>query len=248
MLNKTALAVAVGICLVLSACALKKSPPPAAGLGGEDFNLYFRQGVSFLNQGDYESAAEKFNKAIALNPNSARAHNLRGVAFFQLKNFRNAEEEFRSAVALDASYAEAYNNLGSVFFARQRFDRAIEMFRKALSLSPESVSALYSLGTLLLFQGKETEGMSYLSRGIERDPEFLEKHKALVVDLPTSETDMSEINFTFAEVYAERGNVEKTVEYLEKARKSGFRDWQRILEEKQFETVRDNPKIKEFIR
>jgi len=248
MLNKTALTLCLGICLVLFSCALKKSPPPEPGLAGKDFNFYLRQGILSLNRSDYENALEQLSQAIALNPNSARAHNLRGVAFFQLKNLRNAEEEFRSAMALDASYAEAYNNLGGIFFARQQFDRAIEMFRKTLSLSPESVSALYSLGTLLLFQGKETEGMSYLSRGIERDPEFLEKHRALVVDLPTSETDMSEINFTFAEVYAERGNVEKTVEYLEKARKAGFRDWKRILEEKQFETVREDPKIKEFIR
>jgi Tfp pilus assembly protein PilF len=248
MLNKTALTVCLEICLLLSFCALKKSPSPPPGQEGQDFNFYFRQGISSMYQGDYETALERFDEALALNPNSARAHNLRGVAFFRLRDFKNAEEEFRKATALDASYAEAYNNLGSVLFARQQFDKAADMFKKALSLSPDSVSALYSLGTLLLLQGKSEEGMSYLSRGIERDPEFLERHPAVVVNLPSSGADMPEVYFAYAEVYAARGDAGKTAEYLEKARRAGFRDWERISEEKQFDTVRDDPRIKEFIR
>lgn len=248
MLNKKVLAFSLGLCLLLSSCALKKSPPPEPGLEGKDFDFYLRQGISSLSRSDYESALEQFNKAIALNPNSARAHNLRGVAFFQLKNFKDAEEQFQNAVALDASYAEAYNNLGSIFFAKRQFDKAIDMFKKALSLSPDSVSALYSLGTLLLLQGKSEEGMSYLARGIELDPEFLETHKTLVLDVPSSGSEFSEIYFTYAKIYAARGNVDKTVEFLKKAQKAGFSNWQRIMEEKEFEAVREDPKVKEFIR
>jgi Tfp pilus assembly protein PilF len=248
MSNKTALIVCLGICLLLSSCALKKSPSPPPGPEGQEFNFYFRQGIASMNQGDYEAALERFGEALALNPDSARAHNLRGVAFFRLRDFANAEEEFRKAVALDTSYAGAYNNLGSVLFARRQFDRAADMFKKALSLSPDSVSALYSLGTLLLLQGKSEEGMSYLTRAIERDPDFLEKHPAVVVNLPSSGAEMPEVYFTYAEVYAARGDAGKTAEYLEKARRAGFHDWERIAKEKQFDTVRDDPRIKEFIR
>lgn len=248
MLTKRVLALYLGIGLALSSCAIKKSAPAKPELESKDFNFYLSQGISSLNRSDYEGALEEFSRAIALNPNSARAHNLRGVAFFQLRNFNDAEEQFHKAVALDASYTEAYNNLGSVFFAKRQLDKAEDMFKKALSLSPDSISALYSLGTLLLLQGKSEEGMSRLSRGIELDPDFLDTHKTLVVNIPSADAEMSEIHFTYAKVYAARGNVGKTVEFLTKAQKAGFRDWKRIMEDKDFEAVRENPRVKEFIR
>jgi tetratricopeptide (TPR) repeat protein len=238
----------LGWCLVLSSCALKEPLPAKTEAGAKNFSFYFREGVAFLNRGDYADAIGEFNKAIALNPNSARAYNLRGVAFFQLKNYKDAEEQFQKAVALDGSYIEACNNLGSLYFAKRQFDKAKDMFLKTLSLAPDSVSALYSLGTLLLLQRKDAEGMSYLYRGIELDPEFLETHKTLVLGLPSPGSEMAEVYFAYAKVYAARGNVGKTVEFLKKAQRAGFINWGKIREEKEFDLVRDDPKIKDFIR
>jgi tetratricopeptide (TPR) repeat protein len=238
----------LGWCLVLSSCAVKEPLPAKSEAEAKNYSFYFRQGVAFLNRGDYADAVGEFGKAIVLNPNSARAYNLQGVAFFQLKNYKDAEKQFQKAVALDGSYIEAGNNLGSLYFAKRQFDQAKEMFLKTLSLSPDSVSALYSLGTLLLLQGKGAEGMSYLSHGIELDPDFLDTHKALVLGLPTPGSEMAEVYFTYAKVYAARGNVDKTVEFLKKAQRAGFINWGKIREEKEFDPVRDDPKIKEFIR
>jgi hypothetical protein len=38
-----------------------------------------------------------------------------------------------------------------------------------------------------------------------------------------------------------------TVDYLTKAREAGFTDWQRIMQAKEFEKVRDDPRIKKFL-
>ena len=248
MSPKKIVIVLLGWCLILSSCALKEPLPAKPEAEAKNYSFYFRQGVTFLNRGDYADAIGEFSKAIALNPNSARAYNLRGVAFFQLKNYKDAEEHFQKAISLDGSYVEAHNNLGSLYFAKRQFDKAKDMFLKTLSLSPDSISALYSLGTLLLLQGKDEEGMSYLSRGIELDPEFLETHKALVLGLSTPGSEMAAVYFAYAKVYAARGNISKTVEFLKKAQKAGFIDWKRIMEEKEFEAVRGDPKLKEFIR
>lgn len=248
MPNKKIGTVLLGFCLILASCSLKEAPAVKPKVEGKDFSFYLRQGIALLNRADYQGALEEFSQAIALNPNSARAYNLRGVAFFQLKNYKDAEEQFQKAVVLDGSYVEAYNNLGSLHFAKRQFDQAKEMFLKTLSLSPDYVPALYSLGTLLLLQGKDAEGMSYLSRGIELDPEFLDTHKVLVLDFPKPGSEMAEVYFVYAKVYAARGNVDKTVEFLKKAQKAGFINWGKIREEKEFEAIREDPRIKEFIR
>jgi len=235
--------------LLFCSCAvLKKPEKPAPLLEGKDFDFYFRQGAISLSGGDYDQAIENFTKALSLNPRSARALNLRGVAYFHLKNYRTAEDQFKQALALDSSYAEAYTNLGSVYFATRQLERAREMFEKSLQLSPDSISAHYSLGTLLLILGEAEEGIRHLARGVELDPKFLDTHPVVAVDIPMSEGSSAEIYFAYAKIYAQKGDIEKTLEYLTKARQAGFRDWRRIETEREFDVVRDDPRIRAFLR
>jgi len=235
--------------LVLTSCATIKTRPQAeTKFKGQDFDFYFEQGTSSLRQGNYGMAIEQFDKAIFLNPNSDKAHNLQGIAYIHLKNYSAAEREFQKAVHLNLLYLEAYNNLGGVYFLRKQFEKAEEMFKKALSFGPDSISANYSLGTLLLLlQGRIEEGTRYLTRGIELDPDYLETHKTLTADVRTSSSDQSELYFTYAKIYAARGDIEKTLEFFQKARATGFRDWERVALGEDFEKVREDPRIKDFL-
>jgi tetratricopeptide (TPR) repeat protein len=104
------------------------------------------------------------------------------------------------------------------------------------------------LGILLSNLGRTDEGTRYLSRGIALDPDYLEKHKKLVTTFSSLSFDMKETYFTYAKAYASAGNVDKTVEYLDKTREAGFVDWPRILREKEFEKVRDDPRVKNFLK
>jgi len=238
----------LAVCLVLSSCASRTAPAARPDAAGREFGSYLEHGLSLLNHDDPASAVDAFGKAIALDPTSARAHNLRGASLFRLEKYDAAEEDFRNALTLNPYYAEAYNNIGSVYFARGRLDTAMDMFRYALSLSPDSVPALYSLGTLLLLRGKADEGSAYLSRGVELDPAFFETHKMSLVDVPSYGSSLPEIHFTYARIYAAKGDVDKTVVFLEKADKAGFRDWKRIGQDKAFEAVRGDPRVRQFLR
>jgi Tfp pilus assembly protein PilF len=235
--------------LFLSSCVTTKTGPsakstPTAG----DFNYYFEQGTQSLKENAYKRAVEQFDKAIFLNPKSEKAHNLRGIAYLNLKNYAAAEEEFQKAVSLNPIYSEAYNNLGGVYFLKNQLEVAEAMFKKALALDPDLISANYSLGTLLLIKGKRGEGAQYLARGIELDPDYLETHRTLSASVTSSVSDVSELYYTFAKIYAAKGNVDKTLEFLQKARTAGFRDWSRVFVEKEFEKVLGDPRLKEFLQ
>jgi len=240
----------IGFCLFLaSACAGRAVPPSSAATPGTSFfDLHLKQGLSFLAQGDYGRAADELRTAVEISPDSSKAHNYLGLCYFHQKAYDPAREQFEKAVALDSSFATAYNNLAGVYSVKLQFAKAEELYKKALSLSPDMISANYSLGILFLNLGRTEEGAPYLSRGIALDPDYLDKHKELVTTFSSLSFDMKESYFAYAKAYASAGNIEKTVDYLEKARKAGFAEWQRILREKEFEKVRDDPRIRNFLK
>ena len=234
---------------VFFGCGSCKGPPPEpVPPAAKDFNYYLTKGNLLLKEKDIEKALVQLKQAISLNPSSSKAHNLLGIAYFQQKDYDLAEEEFKKTVNLDPSYAQAYNNLGGVYFMQQKLDEAEQMYKKALSLSSELISANYSLGTLLIALGKTEESTLYISKGIELDPNFLERNDAFITNFTSLTFSSPEIYLIYAKAYASKGNVDKTLEYFKKAKRAGFSDWDRILKEKEFEKVREDPKIQDFLR
>lgn len=248
-MKKGVISIAAIFLIIISACTTSKAPPsPEIVPAEKDFNFYLGQGALSLNTGDYKKAVEQFSQAIALRPDVPKTYNLLGIAYFYQKNYKLAKKELERAVAIDSSFAEAYNNLGSVYFMTGQFEEAEKMLRKALSISTNLVSANYNLGALLLAQSKVEEGTLYLSKGIELDPDYLETHKTFATNISSPLFNTSEVFFIYAKLFASIGNIEKTVEYLKKAEEAGFSGWQRIMEEKDFEKVREDPRIRDFLK
>ena len=224
----------------------RESAAPTQGPGNKVFDSYLNQGMLSMHRKDYKKAEDVFKKAIDINPRYPNVHNYLGLAYFMQKNYKLAEEQFKKTVEIDPSFFSAYNNLGTLYSTKFEFEKAKAMFKQALSISPDIVSANYSLGTILFYNGEIDEANIYLSKGIALNPNFMENQGQFVVNIFSSGLDSPEINFNYARLFASTGNIEKTVEYLAKAKKAGFRDWKRIQEEKEFEKVRNDPRIKEF--
>lgn len=234
--------------ILASACAARNASSGEPGGAGRSFDAVIRQGGLYLNQMNYDKAVAQFNQALRLNPESPKAHNLRGLAYFQQKEYARAEQDFLKAVALNGSYAEAYNNLGGVYFLKKQYALSKEMFLKSLSITPDSVPSLYSLGTLLIYLNQPEEGHRVLGRGMELDPEFLLNKKTFFADISSSGLMSAGIYFAYAELFASKGNAEKTLEFLKKAELAGFREWRGVLDKPGFEKVREDPGFKEFFR
>jgi hypothetical protein len=95
--------------------------------------------------------------------------------------------------------------------------------------------------------GERKEGMEHLAKGIALDPDYLESHHKYMAVYNSMEFDLAEMNFSYAELFAAIGNIEKTVDYLKRAKRAGFNAWNKILKEKEFDKVRDDPRIREFL-
>ncbi len=257
------------IILILTGCqkpvatATEQKLPP--GLSGS-FNFRMAQGIRLFNLKDYDRALAEFNRALELNPDSAQAHDLLGIVYFMKKEYHKAEIQFEKTIARDPGYSEAYCNLGNVYLKRAAvpwrvqekvvtnpqqekwYDQAEQMFRKALEVAPAQAAYCFNLGNLLIARGRFSEGFSLLAKALELDPQFLEKNRGLTSDIALAGAPSGETYFEYAKLYAFKGDLQQTVHYLEKARNAGFRDWKRILSEKEFAGLRSDPQIQKFIK
>ncbi|MGC8747108.1 MAG: tetratricopeptide repeat protein, partial [Candidatus Saccharicenans sp.] len=214
---------------------------PIKKTGSEsEFTRHLNSGINFLHQGNYELARQEFAMAINLNKKSARAHNFMGLAYFRDHNYEYAEMYFQKAIKLDPKFATGYLNLAGVYALEELYPKAIEYYQKAISLSPNLVSAYYSLGAVYFQTGDKEKGTYYLTKGLELDPNYLDQHADSLAGLPMKGSALPELYFSFAKLYASRGDVDKTVEYLNKARQYGFKDWKRIEIDPEFSTVRED--------
>jgi tetratricopeptide (TPR) repeat protein len=168
------------------------------------------------------------------------------MAYFKQNDFAKAAEQFNKAIELDGSFASAYNNLGGACLFLQKFDEAAAMYSKALALDPKNVSAHFGLGNVLLLQGQEEEGVQHLIQAVELDPSYLERNGAMIANL--SSKMPGEMMFDYAKAFAAAGNVDQAASYLSRARTFGFKDWGRILNDKEFEAIRQDKRIGEFIK
>ena len=212
------------------------------------FDDHLNRGLKFMEQENYSMARKEFGLALNINPKSARVNNLMGLAYFHEQNYSLAEKYFQKAIQLEPKFVLGYLNLGGVYAMKQLYPRARQYYEKALSLSPDLVGAYYSLGAICFQMGDQEAAHNYLMKALELDPGYLEKNCASLIGLPMKSAYLTELYFSFARIYADLEDLDRIIEYLNQARDYGFRDWKRLLEEREFEKIKDHPRIKEFLK
>jgi len=237
----------LGVILVLIIFCWSCLPTGKAG-SEASFDRHLNAGLAHMRNKDYALARQEFSQALNLNPKSTRVLNLLGLTYFHEQNYDMAEIYFQRAIKIDPQFSLGYLNLGGVYAMKQLYPRAREYYEKTISLAPGLVAAYYSLGAVCFQLGDEEAALNYLSKGFELEPDFLEKHPDSLVGLPMKGASLAELYFSFARLYAGRQDLDRTVDYLKRARQAGFRDWKRIEQEPEFEKIRDNPVIREFLK
>jgi TolB-like protein/Tfp pilus assembly protein PilF len=116
-------------------------------------------------------AREAADRALALSPNLAAAHNARGD-LLQLVDFdwRGAEAEYRRALELSPNDAQAKFNLGAQLAIYGEMDQAIELTRQGLVTEPLRAAGYKALATYLLGLHRLDEAERAMNKAIELQP------------------------------------------------------------------------------
>jgi tetratricopeptide (TPR) repeat protein len=158
-------------------------------------------GLSYLNEGNLESALKQLLDAKKLNPRDARIRHELGLAFFAKDLMPQAEKEFLAAIRLDPKLTEARLNLGTLYIAQERYPEAITYLEQVTQdfLYRSPARAYNNLGWAYYKMGQEEKALNEYQRALKVAPLFCQ---AL---------------YNAALIYEGRKDLENAVQYLERA-------------------------------
>jgi len=232
---------------ILTYCAANRMSVTGSKPGsGESYSNCLYRGTRLLEDKKYDEAISALRQASALKPDSEKAYNFLGIGYFMKKDFAAAAACFRKALAINPAYPAAICNLGNLQFEAGEIDAALVTLSKGVSDFTGDVALHFSLGNILLNRGELDAGFAHLAKVMELDPGYLERGRRFSLETSASDIPRPEIFFRYARLYASVNNLEKTLSYLDKAKQSGFSDWQRIRQDEAFAVLRDDPQVKKY--
>ena len=96
------------------------------------------EGNALENAGQTREALARYDAAIRIAPELARAHLSRGNALLDLGNPVAALEAYAAALVEDPAYASAHYNTGNAYWRSGRHEAAIDAYRNAFAHRPDS--------------------------------------------------------------------------------------------------------------
>ncbi len=181
---------------------------------------------------DLAKATREFQRAIALDPSYATAHQWYGITLMALGRSDEAIAERKRAVELDP--LSLINNvaLGNTYRIARRYDGAIEQLRKTLEMEPGFYYTHWSLGRALEAKGAldAAIGEYQKARALNDDPWVLallahayaySGNKTEAVKILNQLKELSKQRYVsaynFAIVYLGLGDKEEALHWLEKS-------------------------------
>ncbi|HUL22965.1 MAG TPA: tetratricopeptide repeat protein [Thermodesulfobacteriota bacterium] len=155
----------------------------ARGVGNVEAYLKLLEAADLLQRVNKESndlARRLAEEALALEPNSAKAHYILATTYFWeywLGPPKSAEgsvaqgiEMAKKAIALDNSDPSPRAILGLLYVNKEEYDKAVEEAEQAVALAPNSSIALLSYGSTLMHSSRPKEAIPVFEKILRLSP------------------------------------------------------------------------------
>lgn len=136
-------------------------------------------GVVSNMMGRSSDALAPMQRAVALLPDDAVAHNNLGNTLKDLGRLDEAELSYRQALRIKPDYAEAHSNLGSVLMRTHHLIEAETSYRRALEIKPDYAMAHSNLGVVLQYLGRLDEAEECYRMALQIAPDYAEAYNNL---------------------------------------------------------------------
>ena len=139
----------------------------------------FNEGSRMVREKRHRDAVPYFDRAIALEPEFARAYTNRCFALAVLDQFDRALPDCERALALDPLDSSALYDRGTIYITQKQYDRAITDLSAVLELTPRSGAAYANRAAAYYSKGDHDRAWQDVRKAQELDypvpPALLEK-------------------------------------------------------------------------
>jgi len=133
----------------------------------------FMDGVDALEVKNYEKAAERFEKAVALEPQNPDYQYYLGIAYVRLKKEHAALDIFELLTdRAPKLFFKAYFDIAAIHNGRKAYKKAIDTLRIAEKINPGSGRVLLELGYAYKDSGKYSQAIACFKRAGELDSQL----------------------------------------------------------------------------
>jgi tetratricopeptide (TPR) repeat protein len=139
----------------------------------EQFDSLHGLGVLLLQRNAPQEALAPLEKAVALKPASAEAHNDLGMALASLERRADAIPHFERAIALDPDFPIPHFNLGHVLKDERRDGEAIRHFKRAIALRPDYPTAELGLADALARRERHGAAIEHYRTALAARPDWV---------------------------------------------------------------------------
>jgi len=204
-----------------------------------------------------EAAAAELERAHALDPLNEHERRVTSTVLLASARFAESEAVARDAIATDPLNPWNYHALAFAEWWGGKPDDAARTLRRSLEL-PNPAFTQTILSVVLLTSGHVVEAAREAER--ETDPEERAVSRPLILDalgrheeatraLKEAEAHFGSYSaYQIAAVYARRGEVGPTIDWLERAARQREQFVQFLAFDPVFQRVRDAPEIRDFLR
>ncbi len=175
-MNKTTIGLTLS-CLLLAACIStttgRVSPTPS---DSDAAQANAALGLNYMQQGNYELALEKLQRAISQDPGMAEAHTTIALLYSRLGDPGKSDQHYRKALQLSPGDPLIQNNYGVFLCGQNRFEEAENFFLRAAGnaryRTPEAALTNAGVCARKIPAAEKAEG--YFRQAISRNSQFPE--------------------------------------------------------------------------
>ena len=232
----------------------------ALALDGANAHAHTAQAqIYFLKYWDWENAEKSFKKAFQLNPNYAHAHNQYGVFLSIQRRFVEAETELKKAIEAAPFSPFYYASLCELYYFDRRFEEALTACYYAQNLEPDFWRARKNLFQIYV-QKKMYAEMSEMVLGklseAEKSAHPLTASIAAndlrpfwqnLINESLGSKNSARNSFSLANFYAQLGEKEKALTYLEMAFGQHDDYFPVVNADPAFDSIRKEPRFSELM-
>lgn len=139
-------------------------------------NAYYDNGISSLNDTQYNDSIKSFEKVETLDPDFRNIGYNLGRAYIGLKEYDKAISSLQNSLSTETKLDDIHYHLGYAYVEQRQFDNAVQHLEEAIISDPNNIDAHYNLARAYREIGNLEAATNAASETLRLNPNFQPIH------------------------------------------------------------------------